>query len=473
MEDLIKYFIFPFITVTLYIQVFNLNRFSNNGIYFGVRVPLEYKNDIDILRLEKKYKKENIIFVLPLIMLLNILYIFNIKMWLLLTYTFISIGITQILPIIYWKKMKRIKVLPLIMLLNILYIFNIKMWLLLTYTFISIGITQILPIIYWKKMKRIKNERGWKVLSKNVVIVETGLRQPKKNSKIKALETKHYLILLIIPVVISILTLMNYNKLPELIPVHYNAAGVVDKVVEKGTTAAYMNLAGIPFMLVLMIFFFVLINKITVNSKSDLFSGKIKGTIEKKLLFKKYISIFTWILALETLIIMSLPQVSILFDLGTEIMTIPMTIEKKLLFKKYISIFTWILALETLIIMSLPQVSILFDLGTEIMTIPMVILFISIGVFILISYYFGQGGRNIKTTEEGEENYRDDDDRYILGSIYYNKNDPALMVEKRIGVGWTVNLAHPIGMILMVLPFIIMIGLIIFMYFFEKTNPMF
>lgn len=136
MEDLIKYFIFPFITVTLYIQVFNLNRFSNNGIYFGVRVPLEYKNDIDILRLEKKYKKENIIFVLPLIMLLNILYIFNIKMWLLLTYTFISIGITQ-----------------------------------------------ILPIIYWKKMKRIKNERGWKVLSKNVVIVETGLRQPKKTRR--------------------------------------------------------------------------------------------------------------------------------------------------------------------------------------------------------------------------------------------------------------------------------------------------
>lgn len=379
MEDLIKYFIFPFITVTLYIQVFNLNRFSNNGIYFGVRVPLEYKNDIDILRLEKKYKKENIIFILPLIMLLNIVYLLNIKMWVLLTYTFIAMGITQ-----------------------------------------------ILPIIYWKKMKRIKNEKGWKVLSKNIVIVETGLRQPKKNSKIKALKTKHYLILLIIPFVISILTLINYDKLPELIPVHYNAAGIVDKVVEKGTMASYMNLASIPFMLVLMVFFFVLINKITVNSKSDLFSGKIKGTIEKKLLFKKYISIFTWILALETLIIMALPQVAILFDLGTEIMTI-----------------------------------------------PLVLLFISIGVFLLISYYFGQGGRNIKTNEEGEENYRDDDDRYILGSIYYNKKDPALMVEKRIGVGWTVNLAHPIGMILMILPFIIMIGLIIFMYFFEKTNPMF
>ncbi|MBM6839334.1 DUF1648 domain-containing protein, partial [Clostridium saudiense] len=125
------------------------------------------------------------------------------------------------------------------------------------------GITQILPITYWKKMKKIKSEKGWKVLSKNVVIVETGLRQPQKNSKIKALEDKHYLSLLIIPFIIIILTLINYNKLPELIPVHYNTAGVVDKVVEKGTTAAYMNLAGIPFMLVLMVFFFMLINKIT------------------------------------------------------------------------------------------------------------------------------------------------------------------------------------------------------------------
>ena len=90
-----------------------------------------------------------------------------------------------------------------------------------------------------------------------------------------------------------------------------------------------------------------------------------------------------------------------------------------------------------------------------------------------MSYYLGQGGRNIKTNEEGEENYRDDDDKYILGALYYNKKDPALMVEKRIGVGWTVNLAHPLGKIVMILPFIIIVGMIIFMYFYEKTNPIF
>ena len=231
---------------------------------------------------------------------------------------------------------------------------------------------------------------------------------------------------MIIPLIISILTLINYNSIPQLIPVHYNVSGVVDKVVEKGTIAAYMNLAGIPFMLVLMIFFFMFINNITVKSKSDLFSGKIKETIEKKLLFKKYVSIFTWILALETLIIMAIPQICIIFNLSIEIMTI-----------------------------------------------PMIILFISIVIFLVMSYYLGQGGRNIKTNEEGEENYRDDDDKYILGALYYNKKDPALMVEKRIGVGWTVNLAHPLGKIVMILPFIIIVGMIIFMYFYEKTNPIF
>ena len=144
-----------------------------------------------------------------------------------------------------------------------------------------------------------------------------------------------------------------------------------------------------------------------------------------------------------------------------------------MLFKKYVSIFTWILALETLIIMAIPQICIIFNLSIEIMTIPMIILFISIVIFLVMSYYLGQGGRNIKTNEEGEENYRDDDDKYILGALYYNKKDPALMVEKRIGVGWTVNLAHPLGKIVMILPFIIIVGMIIFMYFYEKTNPIF
>ena len=51
-----------------------------------------------------------------------------------------------------------------------------------------------------------------------------------------------------------------------------------------------------------------------------------------------------------------------------------------------------------------------------------------------------------------EEHYRgemsvavDDDDKWILGLFYYNKNDRRLNVEKRVGIGATVNFAHPVG----------------------------
>ena len=39
----------------------------------------------------------------------------------------------------------------------------------------------------------------------------------------------------------------------------------------------------------------------------------------------------------------------------------------------------------------------------------------------------------------------DDDDHWIAGMFYYNPKDKRLNVEKRVGVGGTVNMAHPVG----------------------------
>ncbi len=37
---------------------------------------------------------------------------------------------------------------------------------------------------------------------------------------------------------------------------------------------------------------------------------------------------------------------------------------------------------------------------------------------------------------------RTPDECWKWGLIYYNPDDPALMVEKRFGIGWTINFAH-------------------------------
>lgn len=44
-----------------------------------------------------------------------------------------------------------------------------------------------------------------------------------------------------------------------------------------------------------------------------------------------------------------------------------------------------------------------------------------------------------------------DDDRYWIGGMfYYNPDDPALWIEKRIGIGWTVNLGNPWGKVFII-----------------------
>ena len=55
----------------------------------------------------------------------------------------------------------------------------------------------------------------------------------------------------------------------------------------------------------------------------------------------------------------------------------------------------------------------------------------------------------------------DDDDYWILGMFYYNPNDKRLNVEKRVGVGGTINMAHPAGKIISVICGVIIIGSIL------------
>ena len=45
------------------------------------------------------------------------------------------------------------------------------------------------------------------------------------------------------------------------------------------------------------------------------------------------------------------------------------------------------------------------------------------------------------TRESGRDIYTDDDDLWPLGMVYYNRNDSHLMVNKRVGVGMTFNMA--------------------------------
>lgn len=44
----------------------------------------------------------------------------------------------------------------------------------------------------------------------------------------------------------------------------------------------------------------------------------------------------------------------------------------------------------------------------------------------------------------------DDDAKWVLGMFYYNPSDPSTFVEKRTGIGYTLNFARPGGWVLLI-----------------------
>jgi uncharacterized membrane protein len=72
--------------------------------------------------------------------------------------------------------------------------------------------------------------------------------------------------------------------------------------------------------------------------------------------------------------------------------------------------------------------------------------------------WLGQGGNRIPSPlrtdsdSTGPVGDRTEDRFWKLGVFYFNRNDPSVMVERRFGIGYTVNFAHPVAWIIILLP---------------------
>jgi uncharacterized membrane protein len=78
-----------------------------------------------------------------------------------------------------------------------------------------------------------------------------------------------------------------------------------------------------------------------------------------------------------------------------------------------------------------------------------------VGVIALLAVVFhtGQGGSRLRLGGAGTNTphtvNRDDDRLYRWGLFYFNRDDPALFVPKRFGIGWTVNMARPLAWVML------------------------
>jgi uncharacterized membrane protein len=69
---------------------------------------------------------------------------------------------------------------------------------------------------------------------------------------------------------------------------------------------------------------------------------------------------------------------------------------------------------------------------------------VTVVAFIVNLLLAGQGGTRLTAAVGGRPiGDRTPDARWIGGFIYFNRTDPALLVEKRMGIGWTLNYGNP------------------------------
>jgi len=72
-----------------------------------------------------------------------------------------------------------------------------------------------------------------------------------------------------------------------------------------------------------------------------------------------------------------------------------------------------------------------------------VALLVTVLAFLMRLMRAGQGGARLTTVGGRSIGDRTADARWIGGLIYFNPTDPALLVEKRMGIGWTLNFGNP------------------------------
>jgi uncharacterized membrane protein len=104
--------------------------------------------------------------------------------------------------------------------------------------------------------------------------------------------------------------------------------------------------------------------------------------------------------------------------------------------------------------------------GAIMLLLPLLVVIVSIIALVRL----GQGGSRsagaaaLQGTSAEPAGDRTDDRYWLLGVIYFNRDDPAVLVEKRFGIGYTLNLARPLSWTILAAIVLLPLALIRFLH---------
>src|SRR5690625_1647396 len=289
-----------------------------------------------------------------------------------------------------------------------------------------------LPFHY--KMKAIKKKEKWQAERKQTIVIDTKFR----NEKIVA-SNWWFLIPGLITVATIIFTFVIYEKIPDQVPIHTSFSG---KVTYSDKSPG--NVLILPFSQIFTLVVCLISNYAIKNSKQQVSAQSPETSKQQNIIFRKRWSIFIVVMSVLISLMFTFMQMTFIYQSLLKYEDIVLI---SVIFIFLLSVIIFMFLLISLIF-TFMQMTFIYQslLKYEDIVLISVILIILLGVIIL-TISVGQGGSRVKVDNVMEDGVIDrDNDRYWkLGQIYVNKNDPSLFVEKRFGVGWTINFGRPLA----------------------------
>ncbi len=243
---------------------------------------------------------------------------------------------------------------------------------------------------------------------------------PMEENSIKpGLSLVWFLIPLLACIFSAWLGFQDYERIPDRIAIHYNLFGHADRWVDKSPLSVLFLPLTQLFLLGIMLF--------------------VVGIFRKA---KRYVDVEN-------------PRLSLHYDARFRAHWIQWA-------------FISSLVLQLPFLLSQLQMVRRLTLAAPLFVIMMIIPTLFILVYaVVLAYHTGQGGTRLEPDTDEQEGdlgktRRDDDRFWKAGLVYINSDDPSIWVEKRFGVGYTVNLGNPRsyailgGIILLSLGFILL-----------------
>ncbi|NEU32615.1 DUF1648 domain-containing protein [bacterium LRH843] len=259
------------------------------------------------------------------------------------------------------------------------------------------------------KMLKLKSESNWEEGLKKVRVADVTFHK-----QVELVPRSAYIILLIVTAGLVGYTFTQYGNLPDVIPIHWGPNGQPDGFTNKSP----FSVIGLLIILLIMQGMMLAINEMMRRSGVQLSANRRKVSRTQQLAHRKYSSLYLYLITFLMTALFGFLQLG--------------TIHENI-------------ASQVLLI-----------------SVPLIFLFLVLIGTAVYAFKVGQSGSRIRVEEEDEQadtaTTDADDDRYWKGGIFYiNKQDPSILVEKRFGIGWTLNFGHPLSAFLFIIPIVLIL----------------